>query len=83
MDGNSLITLVLWFAALGLVMWRWPNGDRFKPRACVLAAAIWVGLALWDRALRTNPMYWVAVATILTLRLSDRPPATDEPTRLP
>ena len=56
MDGSSLIVLVLWLSALGLMMWRWPNGDRFHIPACIIGGGIWLLLAVLEPALRT-PFY--------------------------
>ena len=61
MDGSSLITLVLWFAALGLMMWRWSNGDRFHVPACLIGGGIWLLLPLLEPTMRSQQYAVVCV----------------------
>ena len=73
MDGSALINLTLWLSAFGLMMWRWPNGDRLHVPACVLGGGIWLLLAVLDPSLRT-PIYAVACVMPLGLALFRRRP---------
>jgi len=50
---DPLIALCAWFAALALMMWRWPHGDRFHVRACLIGGAIWLVLPLLEPTMRS------------------------------
>ena len=71
MDARSLIILVVWLSAFGLMMWRWPNGDRFHVPACIIGGGIWLLLAVVAPVLRT-PVYAVACVVPWSLTLFRR-----------
>ena len=64
----SPLSLVLWFSALGLMMWRWPLGDRFHKPACIIGGGIWLLLPLLEPSMRSVP-YAAACLVLLALAL--------------
>ena len=62
MDERDLATLVGWLAGLTLMVWRWPGGARLP---CVIGAAVWLALPLWEPALRTVWHFGLTVAFVV------------------
>ena len=50
MDERDLATLVCWLAGVTLMVWRSRGGGRLP---CVVGAAVWCALPLWEPSLRT------------------------------
>ena len=65
----SPLSLVLWFSAVGLMMWRWPHGDRFHKPACIIGGGIWLLLPLFEPSMRSWP-YAVGCLALLTFAVS-------------
>ena len=67
MDGGWP-ALIVWFCTLGLMMWRWPNGDRFHVPACLIGGAVWLLLPLLEPTMRSQA-YAVVCVVFLTSAL--------------
>jgi len=52
-DTHQIVTLVVFFFGVALSMWRWPQADRWHVVLCVIAAALWCGLLLFEPRTRT------------------------------
>jgi hypothetical protein len=52
-DTHQIVTLVVFFFGVALSMWRWPQADRWHVVLCVIAAALWCGLLLFELRTRT------------------------------
>ncbi len=50
MTERDLLTLVFWLAGVTLMVWRARGGSRLP---CVVGAAVWLALPLWEPSLRT------------------------------
>jgi hypothetical protein len=70
-DTSQIVTLFGFFFGVGLCMWRWPQGDRWHVGLCVIAAALWCGLLLFEAGTRT-PGFFIVI-TFLIIGLSRRP----------
>lgn len=68
-DIQQIITLFVFFLAVTLCMWRWPQGDRWHVRLCVVAAVLWCGLLVFEPRTRTW-MYGLIVINFLLIGLS-------------
>lgn len=73
MDERDLATLVGWLAGLTLMMWRSPGGARLS---CVIGAAVWLALPLWEPALRTV-WHFGLTAAFFVAGLSSRRPSVE------
>lgn len=62
MDERGLATLVGWLAGLTLMVWRSPGGGRL---ACVIGAAVWLALPLWEPSLRMVWHFGLTVAFLV------------------
>ena len=52
-DTHQIVTLFVFFFGVALSMWRWPQADRWHVVLCVIAAALWCGLLLFEPRTRT------------------------------
>ncbi len=50
MTERDLVTLVFWLTGVTLMVWRARSGSRLP---CVVGAAVWLVLPLWEPSLRT------------------------------
>ena len=62
MDERDLPTLVFWLAGLTLMVWRSRGGARLP---CVVGAAVWCALPLWEPSLRTAWHFGLTAAFLL------------------
>jgi drug/metabolite transporter (DMT)-like permease len=52
-DTHQIVTLFMFFFGVALCVWRWPQGDRWHVVLCVIAAALWCGVLLFEPRTRT------------------------------
>ena len=72
MDERDLLVFVGWLVGLTLMVCRWPAGARCPRAVCVVGAAIWCALPLWEPAMRTA-WYFGLAAAFLVAGLARRP----------
>jgi drug/metabolite transporter (DMT)-like permease len=68
-DTHQLVTLFVFFFGVALCFWRVPQADRWHVVLCVVAAAFWCGLLLFEPRTRTAG-YGFVVITFLVCGLS-------------
>ena len=52
-DTHQIVSLFVFFFGVALSVWRWPQADRWHVVLCVIAAALWCGLLLFEPRTRT------------------------------
>lgn len=68
-DIHQVATLLVFFLGVALCMWRLPHGDRWHAALCVIAAALWCSLLLFEPRTRTFG-YGLIVSNFLIIALS-------------
>jgi hypothetical protein len=68
-DNHQIVTLFVFFFGVALSMWRWPQADRWHVVLCVIAAALWCGLLLFEPRTRTLGFGFIVI-NVLILGLS-------------
>jgi hypothetical protein len=68
-DTHQIVTLFVFFFGVALCFWRVPQADRWHVVLCVIAAALWCGLLLFEPRTRTPPFGFVVV-TFLVIGMS-------------
>ena len=74
MDERDLATLVGWLAGLTLMVWRRPGGVRLS---CIIGAAVWLALPLWEPSLRTAWHFGLTAAFLVAGLASRRQPGVE------
>ena len=67
-DTRQVVTLFMFFVAVALCMWRWPQADRWHVVLCVVVAALWCGVLWFEPRTRTTGFGFIVVA-LLTIGL--------------
>jgi hypothetical protein len=68
-DTHQIPTLLLFFTALALSMWRWPQGDRWHVVLTTLAAILWASVWVLEPRTRTFG-YGLIVGNFLSIALA-------------
>ena len=77
MNERDLATLVFWLAGATLMVWRSRGGDRLP---CVVGAAVWCALPLWEPSLRTAWHFGLTAAFLAAgLVRWPGPPVAEDP----
>ena len=79
MTEYDLLTFAGWLSGLTLMMWRPRDGARLPWAACVVGAAVWCALPLWEPAMRTLWHFGLTAALLARGLLARRPqPVVDD-----
>jgi hypothetical protein len=68
-DTHQIATLFVFFFGVTLCMWRLPHADRWHVALCVIAAALWCSLLLFEPRTRTLG-FGLIVGSFLVIALS-------------
>ena len=68
-DTHQIVTLFVFFFGVALCMWRLPHPDRWHVVLCVIAAALWGGILLFEPRTRTSG-FGLIVGSFLVIGLS-------------
>ena len=64
-DTHQIVTLFVFFFGVALCFWRVPQADRWHVVLCVVAAALWCSLLLFEPRTRTSGFGFTAVAFLV------------------
>jgi len=81
MENFSWATLLLAPLGLILMLWQWPNGDRYHLKACLIGGAVWCALAVWDPALDVRRAFFPAAGLFLIALFRHPLPGPTEPSQ--
>jgi hypothetical protein len=60
-DIHNIVTLFVFFLGVALAMWRWPQADRWHVVLCLIAAALWCGLPLFEPRTRSAGFGFIVI----------------------